>query len=248
VDDNRSVRRASRALLSATAAIVLGTGLLGGPVASAAAPPLPARLRHLGNATQSIVVTSSSWRSTTATLEAYEKRGGTWRRVLGPVKARVGWAGMIAGNRRKQGSGTTPAGTYAISSAFGTEPDPGARLRYRYIDSADWWWVEDPTSRYYNTMRFGSQGGFRLTERGRYGSEQLINHQPAYHYAAVIDFNRPRPVKGRGAGIFLHVNGAGATAGCVSVPQSTMVDLLRWLDPAKHPRITMAPRSVVTRY
>jgi L,D-peptidoglycan transpeptidase YkuD (ErfK/YbiS/YcfS/YnhG family) len=247
------VRRVTRAALSATLTLGLGAALLAGPATATAGPsaataPLPARLKHLGNATQSIVVTSSSWRTSTATLEAYERRGGTWRRVFGPVKARVGWAGMVPGSRRRQGTGTTPAGTYALSSAFGTQPDPGAKLRYRYIDSPDWWWVEDPRSPHYNTMRFGWQGGFARTERGRYGSEQLIRHQPAYHYAAVIDFNRPRPVAGRGAGIFLHVNGTGATAGCVSVPEATMIALLRWLDPARHPRITIAPRSVVTRY
>lgn len=240
------MRRAVR-VLSAAGALTLGAALLTGP-ATAAAPPLPARLTHLGNATQSIVVTSSSWRASTATLEAYERRGGTWRRVLGPVTARVGWAGMVPGSRRKQGTGTTPAGTYALSEAFGTLPDPGAKLRYRLIDSPDWWWVEDPRSPYYNGMRFGRQGGFARTERGRYGSEQLIGHQPAYHYAAVIDFNRPKPVAGRGAGIFLHVNGTGATAGCVSVAEPDMIALMRWLDPAKHPRITMAPRSVVTGY
>ena len=43
-----------------------------------------------------------------------------------------------------------------------------------------------------------------------------------YAHAVVIDYNYARPVKGRGAGIFLHVNGSGATAGCVSVPADAM--------------------------
>ena len=61
-----------------------------------------------------------------------------------------------------------------------------------------------------------------------------------YQYAVVIDFNRWPAVRYRGAGIFLHVNGTGATAGCVSVPLTTMVSILRWLDPAQHPRIAIA--------
>ena len=37
----------------------------------------------------------------------------------------------------------------------------------------------------------------------------------------------------RGAGIFLHVNGRGATAGCVSVPRSFMRSTMVRLDPAR---------------
>jgi L,D-peptidoglycan transpeptidase YkuD (ErfK/YbiS/YcfS/YnhG family) len=52
---------------------------------------------------------------------------------------------------------------------------------------------------------------------------------------------------GRGSAIFLHVNGKGSTAGCVSVSQPNMISLLRWLDPRQHPRIVMAPTSDIDR-
>jgi L,D-peptidoglycan transpeptidase YkuD (ErfK/YbiS/YcfS/YnhG family) len=51
----------------------------------------------------------------------------------------------------------------------------------------------------------------------------------------------------RGGGIFLHANGTGATAGCVSLARSDLLRVLRWLDPAKAPRIVMAPSAVITR-
>ncbi|WP_129307230.1 hypothetical protein [Streptomyces sp. L2] len=44
---------------------------------------------------------------------------------------------------------------------------------------------------------------------------------------------------GRGAGIFLHVNGSGATAGCVSVPRATMGRIMGWITPSAHPRIAI---------
>jgi L,D-peptidoglycan transpeptidase YkuD (ErfK/YbiS/YcfS/YnhG family) len=44
----------------------------------------------------------------------------------------------------------------------------------------------------------------------------------------------------RGAGIFLHINGRGATAGCVSVPESVMLYIAMWLDPALKPIITIS--------
>ncbi len=46
-------------------------------------------------------------------------------------------------------------------------------------------------------------------------------------------------VRHRGSGIFLHVNGSGATGGCVSVPRSMMVRLMRELDPAAAPVIAI---------
>jgi hypothetical protein len=66
-------------------------------------------------------------------------------------------------------------------------------------------------------------------------AERLASYPIQYAYAVVIDFNRPAPatvvwaprpgeyvtsrpsVVGRGSAIFLHVDGAGSTAGCVSV-------------------------------
>ncbi|SCD94018.1 hypothetical protein GA0115246_108276 [Streptomyces sp. SolWspMP-sol7th] len=56
-------------------------------------------------------------------------------------------------------------------------------------------------------------------------------------------------MRGRGAGIFLHVNGKGATAGCVSVPAATMRTLLRWARPgAKLVVGTEDGGTAVTRY
>ncbi|MFE2743341.1 hypothetical protein ACFXKX_03035 [Streptomyces scopuliridis] len=37
----------------------------------------------------------------------------------------------------------------------------------------------------------------------------------------------------------LHVNGEGATAGCVSVPRATMDRIMSWIKPAHHPRIAI---------
>lgn len=58
-------------------------------------------------------------------------------------------------------------------------------------------------------------------------------------------------MRGRGAGIFLHVNGRGATAGCVSVPADAMDRILAWADPARDPHIAIGTASgatAITRY
>ena len=59
-----------------------------------------------------------------------------------------------------------------------------------------------------------------------------------YDYGAVIAYNTAR-IPGLGSAIFLHVSTAGPTAGCVSLPAAQLLQVLRWLDPARQPRIVL---------
>ena len=111
----------------------------------------------------------------------------------------------------------------------------------------DHWWVEDRRSAYYNDMRRGSQGGFLLRTTGYNSSERLATMGTQYDYAAVIDFNRPDPVIGRGAGIFLHAFGTGATGGLRLDPPRPDGAALRWLNPAAHPRIVIGEDDWLAR-
>jgi L,D-peptidoglycan transpeptidase YkuD (ErfK/YbiS/YcfS/YnhG family) len=57
-----------------------------------------------------------------------------------------------------------------------------------------------------------------------------------------IDYNTRNAgpvVQNGGSAVFLHVHppGTGPTAGCVSIPQDQVVRILKWLEPADHPRI-----------
>ena len=51
--------------------------------------------------------------------------------------------------------------------------------------------------------------------------------------------NYARPVRHRGSGIFLHVNGHGATAGCVSAPRWFVRRVLARLSPDANPVIAI---------
>lgn len=143
---------------------------------------------------------------------------------------RIGYGGMTNGATRVQGNGTTPTGTYTMTEAFGIKASPGTALSYRRVGTGDFW-VEDNNSAYYNTYRNESQGGFDATLplSDPNGSERLLSFPGQYDYVIVVNFNRApdaqRPY--RGAGIFIHVRGSGATAGCVAVSSSEMVTMLR---------------------
>ena len=191
----------------------------------------------VGKATQVITVKASG---STATVTAWQKSGSTWTVKYTTTAARIGANGITTGSTRKQGTDTTPTGTYTITQGFGVGANPGTKMPYHKVTSTDWW-VEDPTSAYYNTMRTSTQGGFHLTEAGDDGSEHLIEYPTQYHNALVVNFNMAPAVKGRGAGIFLHDLGpqAGATAGCVAVPAAVMTEIIKWINPADHPVIAI---------
>lgn len=205
------------------------------------APHIPGAARYDGlipaSVRQVIVVTAPRWRSTTGTVLLYQRSGSGWKRIAS-WGARLGYGGLVVGTRRVQGTGTTPAGAYRITQAFGRLSDPGTLLPYTRV-GRDHWWVEDRRSAYYNQMRLGRQGGFALRTTGYNASERLWYMGAQYNYAAVVDFNRPNPVVGRGAGIFLHALGTGATGGCVAIRADRMRLTLRWLKPDQHPMIIM---------
>lgn len=175
-----------------------------------------------------------------ATVTVWQKTGSTWSKKYTTTSARIGSHGITNGATRKQGTDTTPTGTYTITQGFGVAANPGTKMPYHHVTTQDWW-VEDPDSAYYNQMRQASQGGFPLTEAGADGSEHLINYPTQYHNALVINYNMNPAVKGRGAGIFLHDLGpqAGPTAGCVAVPQTVLTQIMSWIDPAQHPIIAI---------
>lgn len=185
------------------------------------------------------VVTVDRTRSWHARVVLWERGSNGWRAVVRTRDGRVGYGGLMRGAVRKQGTGTTPLGTYRLLDSFGTHARRSDwRLPHRQTQRGDYW-VQDNGSAYYNRYRNKSQGGFRWwLERGVDASELLTDYPTQYEYAVNTAYNLSQ-VRHRGAGIFLHVNGRGATAGCVSVPRRVMQTVLARLDPVRRPVIAI---------
>lgn len=166
--------------------------------------------------------------SSYATLRAYTLVGSSWVAAFGPWAARVGYNGVAAPGTKCEGDGMTPSGTYAFSFFFGVLPDPGVSFPYRRAYSYDYW-DDDPMSPLYNEWVDA-----RTQNPGR--NPEPMDNVPAYNYGAVIAYNVTCS-PGLGSAIFFHVDTGGATAGCVSLPQSELVSILRWLRPADNPLI-----------
>lgn len=180
---------------------------------------------------QLITVSAASYTTTYATFRAYNVSGTKKTLVFGPWRARVGYNGVARAGKKREGDGKTPSGTYGFSFFFGVDPPvKGFAFPFRHAYTYDYW-DDDPASPRYNEWVDA-----KINNPGRY--PEPMHNVPAYNYAAVIAYNTAR-TRGLGSAIFLHVGTGRATGGCVSLPQSQLLKILRWLRPASNPRITI---------
>lgn len=228
-------------------------------VSSGARPVSTAAL--LKQARQMIVVTTPGWNSVRGTLHTFERgRDGTWavaavlradRRSAagGPTSIVVGtngtaWdpaiAAPVQGPIKAEGDGRSPAGVFALGTAFGfARPADTTWLKLPYAEvTPTLECVDDPASGYYNT----------LTDRGAVepdwkSSERMREIAPAYHWGVVVEYNTRPVVPRRGSCIFLHIGGEGGrgTAGCTAMAEAALTAIMRWLDPTQAPVLVQLP-------
>ncbi len=192
-------------------------------VTSRSTPPVPGAVEPTAKtcsvpggvrASQVVLVRSSG---SSATVRACRRSGSHYLLTLGPYAGHVGLHGVSSAKR--EGDLRTPAGVFSLLGGFGVRGNPGLDRSWFRVDSRDVW-VDDPASSLYNTHQRSPAGG-------RWTSAEPLDVSPAYDYAQVIGYNDAR-TPGRGSAIFLHVDHGGGTAGCVSVPVSGLLSILRW--------------------
>lgn len=233
------------------------------PEASSARAATIDALEHmrLPEATRQVVfVSSNDWQDHIGTLELYEKKAGHWQAVDEQWPVDLGRNGMAWGkglisNRgdeqsdKREGDGKAPAGLFNISSSFGYESAPprGSLMPYWQATKQDFF-VDDTTSPDYNHH-------VRLADNDNPGShwhsfEKMKRDDERYELGLVVDHNTAPTITGRGSAIFMHVwkdPGAG-TAGCTSMSEGNMIELLHWLKPSAHPVLMQMPRNAVANY
>lgn len=221
---------------------LLAAGLAAAPVAAVAAEDtvtldgVTVRLR----AGTRQVVTVNRTDGYHARVTFWTRRDGRWKQRFQATDGRIGYNGLVLPRNRVQGSGKTPLGTYRLPWAFGMHAQRDRwDASYRRVRKGDFW-VLDNESTHYNRYRNRSQGGFRwrLPASDPDGSERLKDYPKQYEFSIVTSFNS-RQVRHRGGAIFLHVNGDGATAGCVSAPRWFLRRLMVHLDQDEVPLIAI---------
>jgi L,D-peptidoglycan transpeptidase YkuD (ErfK/YbiS/YcfS/YnhG family) len=214
--------------LTRTSSVAPGPLAAASSAASAAVSAAQKTAAHKTN-TQLVTVRATSYRATQARLTAYQRQNGRWHRVFGPWTVWIGRNGMARPGAKREGDGRTPSGTFGFQFFFGVDPNPGVHFPYRRIHEPDVW-DDDPSSALYNEWvddRYANPGA----------TPEPMDVS-AYDYGAVIAYNTAR-TPGLGSAIFLHINIGTPTAGCVTLPVGELLKVLRWLNPAASPQITI---------
>jgi L,D-peptidoglycan transpeptidase YkuD (ErfK/YbiS/YcfS/YnhG family) len=223
----------------------------------------------LASSTQIIVVTTSNWNAVEGRLRRYERdtAQAKWRPVGSPIsivvgKRGLGWGiGMAVTDDsnvraasdpvKREGDGKSPAGVFALGSAFGyaSQPLPGLKMPYLNLTPSTEC-VDDPNSKYYNRIVDRSvtapdwTSSEHMRDIGEYRWGIVVDHN-----GIVAEGNGNSPVPRGGSCVFLHIwqGHDQGTAGCTAMSQAHLEALLTWLDPARKPLLVQLPEPTYER-
>ena len=174
----------------------------------------------IASKTSQIIVVEA--RGTRARVSLHVKTNGTWSEVLSTTN---GWVGRSGIGSAREGVDYTPRGVMYPTEAFGIKRNPGCSMRYLQVDSSHYW-CGDSESPYYNTMVSTRD----TTNFSEYESEHIVSCGATYNYCLNMGWNTACKPYG-GSAFFLHCSRNKPTGGCVTVPESTMVQILRIVKP-----------------
>jgi L,D-peptidoglycan transpeptidase YkuD (ErfK/YbiS/YcfS/YnhG family) len=196
---------------------------------------------------QCVLVLAQDWTSSSGTLRLMERSAPAqpWQVARGPVPVLLGRHGLApggalphapAGLHKREGDGRSPAGVFALGTAFGFAPHQ-TRLPFLLVQP-DTVAVDDTHSRHYTQIVETSaipQPDWRSAERMR-----AIPH---YRLGIAVEYNTTARVPDAGSCIFIHcfATPKKTTSGCTAMPEPELGALLQWLDPAAHPRLVQLP-------
>jgi L,D-peptidoglycan transpeptidase YkuD (ErfK/YbiS/YcfS/YnhG family) len=221
----------------------------------------------LAHSTQVLLVTTPDWNAVEGQLRRYERVSAheNWLPVGDPISIVVGRSGLAWGIGlittddvrsasdpvKMEGDGKSPAGVFALGTAFGYASAPPTGLKLPYLGlTPSIECVDDPGSKHYN----------RIVDRSAIApdwnsSEHMRDAGESYRWGVVVDHNATvaadsnLPEPGRGSCVFLHIwhSHDQGTAGCTAMSQTALESLLAWLDPARKPVLVQLPEATYER-
>ena len=194
---------------------------------------------------QLVVVISPELNSTHGVLQRYEKEE-SWQKRGEAVHVVLGRSGLgywgVRQPQKHEGDGKSPAGVFEIGSTFGYALETNSSMPYLYADES-LICVDDIGDRFYNKMTLLNPLNPPKSFENMHRSDDL------YRHGAVIEYNR-QGEKGRGSCIFFHLNRPDhrPTSGCTAMDEKPLLEMLRWLDPTKNPKLLQIPKSDCEEY
>lgn len=209
---------------------------------------------------QLIVGIAADWSSAQGTLERFERDAdGRWVRVGETVPVLFGKRGLawgrgalepgtaLAGPTKSEADGRSPAGAFAIGMIYGNDSalPAGADYPFHQVTDRDAW-PDDPANPFYNRhveIDAAKPPAWFAAQRMRMGD-------PAYRWRVEIRHNaEPSVIPGAGSATFFHIRRGPTrpTAGCTTMAEPVLRDLVVWLRAAAQPHYVLLPRTEYVR-
>lgn len=264
------MRKIFNSLLAAGFLGLVNAQALAAADAETNSPEKETAISELAGCEQLLLVTTKDWDSPTGTLRRFlriDSRAtprGRWAVARIPphgprgqgisIEVVVGRNGLgwgrglvlpdtLPGPTKKEGDGKSPAGVFRLSSAFGlaaAEKMKDIKLPYRQLtDEIEC--VDDVKSTNYNSIvnrAEKSPADWSSSEKMRAVGER-------YRLGIVVDHNVDPREAGGGSCIFIHIwqDAATGTSGCTAMAPENMEEIIRWLNPERHPLLVQMPEA-----
>lgn len=138
------------------------------------------------------------------------------------AKSCKGYVGPKGIGEARHNYNRTPSGDFAISFAFGTDPNPGTRLKY--LDLNENLYCCGCSGKYYNKIIDAKVLNHECVE-----GEHLVDYPNLYDLCFWFEYNK-ECIFEKGSAFFFHcINETKYTGGCISVEKKDMVDILKCL-------------------
>ncbi|HEY4247110.1 MAG TPA: L,D-transpeptidase family protein [Lacunisphaera sp.] len=236
-------------------ALLLVAAAISRSATSNASTGLPPDVRQL------IVGIADDWSSTQGTLQRFGRdAGGRWIKVGEAVPVLFGKHGLAWGRgdlepgaksgdapQKREADGRTPAGVFALGVIYGNDATlpPGANYPFHQVTNRDAW-PDDPANPLYNRhveIDAAHPPAWFAAQRMRTGD-------PAYRWRVEIRHNaEPFIEPGAGSATFFHIRRGPArpTAGCTTMAETALRDLVVWLRASDKPHYVLLPRNEYAR-
>jgi len=221
---------------------------------------LHASINIMPSTQQLLVVSSDGFTNDKAILQVYERKESTWVKVFNPVKVNLGRNGLAWGKGlvefahladeplKYEGDGKSPAGLFSLDLFFGYEKKD---FKFPYLQVGNnTLCIDDSSAQEYNRI-------IQEKEHHRFKSFEFMKRQDRlYHLGIVVGHNKERLAQ-RGSCIFIHIEKYTAavpeaglvsarsntlpTAGCTSMHEDRLLEIMRWLDKSKNPLLLQLP-------
>jgi L,D-peptidoglycan transpeptidase YkuD (ErfK/YbiS/YcfS/YnhG family) len=210
------------------------------------------------NCDQALVGVADDWNSSKVTLTLYQKSGKSWKPVGQSWQGRLGKSGLAWGKgihhsvksnapTKREGDWRAPAGIFKIGGAYGYAPNiqHHPKLPYHQITTKDLW-VEDRNSTKYNQHVILDHEPTTDWEKNAQMRQNDHAHSLKLYIAHNDAIMGEKPTPGLGSAIFFHIwrgGGSRPTAGCTTMHETKLKQLIATIDPNKHPVYILLPKA-----